>query len=341
MLDDPIVIVGVARTPMGAFQGELASLTASELGAAAIRAAVERAGVGAGGRRRGDHGQRAARRAGPGAGAAGGAQGRACRIATGCTTVNKMCGSAMKAAMLAHDLHRRGQRRHHGRGRHGEHVERAVPDAQGARRLPDGPPDRAGPHVPRRPRGRVRQGPADGHVRRGMRGRVRVHARSAGRVRARVACARAGGQRRRHVRLGDRAGHGRWPQGRRRGRRATSSRRRPTPDKIPSLRPAFRKDGTVTAANSSSISDGAAALVLMRRSEAERRGLDAARDDRRARDACAGAGQVHHRARRRDPQAVRQDGLERRPTSISSRSTKRSRSSRWPRCRTTASRTSG
>ena len=97
-----------------------------------------------------------------------------------------------------------------------------------------------------------------------------------------------------------------------------------SPDKIPLLKPAFRKDGTVTAANSSSISDGAAALVLMRRSEAEKRGLEAARGDRRARDARAGAGVVLDRAGRRHRKALPQDRLDDAATSTSSRSTRRS-----------------
>ena len=103
MNTDPIVIVGVARTPMGAFQGDLKSFTASQLGAAAIRAAVERAQIKleevdevimgcvlpAG------QGQAPARQASLSAGLP---------LAVGCTTVNKMCGSGMKAAMFAHDL---------------------------------------------------------------------------------------------------------------------------------------------------------------------------------------------------------------------------------------------
>ena len=102
MLNDPIVIVGAARTPMGGFQGDFAALAASDLGAVAIRAAVERAGIApadvgktifgcvlpAG------QGQAPARQASLKAGLP---------LATGCTTVNKMCGSAMKAAILAHD----------------------------------------------------------------------------------------------------------------------------------------------------------------------------------------------------------------------------------------------
>src|ERR671930_2372865 len=103
MQSDPIVIVSAARTPMGAFQGELKSFAAPELGAAAIRAAVERARI-----RPEDvqevlmgcvlpagQGQAPARQAALGAGLP---------LATGCTTVNKMCGSGMKAAMLAHDV---------------------------------------------------------------------------------------------------------------------------------------------------------------------------------------------------------------------------------------------
>ena len=103
MQPDPVVIVSAARTPMGAFQGELKGFTAPELGAAAIRAAVERAKT-----RPEDieevimgcvlpagQGQAPARQASLGAGLP---------LSAGCTTINKMCGSGMKAAMLAHDL---------------------------------------------------------------------------------------------------------------------------------------------------------------------------------------------------------------------------------------------
>ena len=102
MNNDPVVIVGLARTPMGGFQGELKGFAAPELGAAAIRAAVERAQIKpedvqeaimgcvlpAG------QGQAPARQAALGGGLP---------LATGCTTVNKMCGSGMKAAMIAFD----------------------------------------------------------------------------------------------------------------------------------------------------------------------------------------------------------------------------------------------
>src|SRR5688500_18782503 len=107
MNSDPVVIVGLARTPMGAFQGELKGFAAPELGAAAIRAAVERANIRpeevpevimgcvlpAG------QGQAPARQAALGAGLP---------LATGCTTINKMCGSGMKAAMLGTDLLKAG-----------------------------------------------------------------------------------------------------------------------------------------------------------------------------------------------------------------------------------------
>src|SRR5260221_738986 len=103
MQNDPVVIVSAARTPMGAFQGELKDFAAPQLGAAAIRAAVERARI------KPDQvqeaimgcvlpagqGQAPARQAALGAGLP---------LSTGSTTVNKMCGSGMKGAMLAHDL---------------------------------------------------------------------------------------------------------------------------------------------------------------------------------------------------------------------------------------------
>ena len=104
---DAIVIVGAARTPMGGFLGDLWRVSAPELGARAISAAVERAGVAAdsvdevlmGCVLPAGQGQAPARQAAIGAGLP---------LATGATTINKMCGSGMKAAMLAHDLLARG-----------------------------------------------------------------------------------------------------------------------------------------------------------------------------------------------------------------------------------------
>src|SRR6185436_14326790 len=103
MPTDPIVIVSAARTPMGGFQGELKGFSAPELGAAAIRAALERAGlkpdevqeVIMGCVLPAGQGQAPARQAALGAGLT---------LSTGCTTINKMCGSGMKAAMFTHDV---------------------------------------------------------------------------------------------------------------------------------------------------------------------------------------------------------------------------------------------
>ncbi len=100
---DPVVIVSAARTPLGRFQGALAALPASSLGAHAIKAAVERSGIGAdaveevlmGNVLQAGQGQAPARQAARGAGLPD---------ATGATTINKVCGSGMKATMLAHDL---------------------------------------------------------------------------------------------------------------------------------------------------------------------------------------------------------------------------------------------
>lgn len=100
--NDPVVIVSAARTPMGGFQGDFKGLTAPQLGAAAIRAAVERAGVADNGVEEvlfgcvlsAGLGQAPARQAALGAGLDKG---------TRCTTLNKMCGSGMEATILGHD----------------------------------------------------------------------------------------------------------------------------------------------------------------------------------------------------------------------------------------------
>src|SRR5947209_8731957 len=102
---DPIVVVGSSRTPMGGFQGELKDVSAPALGAAAIKAAVDRAGLVVGDDKIDEvivgcvlpagQGQAPARQAALGAGLP---------KSVTCTTVNKMCGSGMKAVMLAHDL---------------------------------------------------------------------------------------------------------------------------------------------------------------------------------------------------------------------------------------------
>ncbi|KVU61847.1 acetyl-CoA acetyltransferase [Burkholderia ubonensis] len=268
---DPIVIVGAARTPMGGFQGDLAAATASELGAVAIRAALERAGVPAGQVDEivfgcvlpAGQGQAPARQAALKAGLP---------LAAGATTVNKMCGSGMKAAMFAHDLLVAGSA--------------DVLVAGGMESMSNAP------YLLPKARGGYRMG----------HGQVLDHmfldgledAYDKGRLMGTFAedCAAAYGFTRDAqdafaiaslTRAQQAIESGRFaaevaPVQVRAGKTDTVVSIDEQPgkaklDKIPTLKPAFREGGTVTAANSSSISDGAAALVLMRRSEAERRGL--------------------------------------------------------------------
>jgi acetyl-CoA C-acetyltransferase len=267
---DPIAIVGAARTPMGGFLGDLKDVSAPTLGAQAISAAVERAGIVAdsvdeilmGCVLPAGQGQAPARQAAIGAGLP---------LAAGATTINKMCGSGMKAAMVAHDLLRAGSA--------------DVVVAGGMESMSNAPYllDRA------------RSGYRMGH------GRTLDHmfldgledAYDKGRLMGTFAedCAEAY-QFTRHaqdayalnsleranraIKNGDFA----WeiaPVSVKSGKFETlvATDEQPPkgrPEKIPTLKPAFRDGGTVTAANSSSISDGAAALILMRESDAEKRG---------------------------------------------------------------------
>ncbi len=270
-LQDPVVIVGTARTPIGGFQGELKGATAPDLGATAIRAALQRsrveldavdevvfgcvlpAGLG----------QAPARQAAIGAGLP---------FSTGATTVNKMCGSGMKAVMLTHDLLAAGSA--------------TIGVAGGMESMTNAP------YLLDRARGGYRLG----------HGRVIDHmfldgledAYDKGRLMGTFAedCAEAYQFTREAqdnyavtslTRAQEAIHTGCFdaeitPVTIAAGKSEQSVSRDEQPgkakiDKIPLLKPAFRDGGTVTAANSSSISDGAAALVLMRRSEAERRGL--------------------------------------------------------------------
>jgi acetyl-CoA C-acetyltransferase len=268
---DPIVIVGAARTPIGAFQGDLKELAAPELGSSAIRAAIERASIPpdsveevvfgcvlpAG------LGQAPARQAALGSGLP---------LVTGATTINKMCGSGMKAAMLAHDLLLAGS------------AKTAV--AGGMESMSNAP------YLLDRARGGYRMG----------HGRILDHmfldgledAYDKGRLMGTFAedCAQSYGFTRLAQDEYALASLARAQKATNDGSfaaeivpvtvNAGKTERvvihdelplKATPDKIPHLKPVFREGGTVTAANSSGISDGAAALVLMRRSEAERRGL--------------------------------------------------------------------
>ncbi len=271
MLNDPIVIVSSVRTPMGAFQGDLKNFAAPELGAAAIRAAVERSGIKpeqidevlmgcvlpAG------QGQAPARQASLGAGLP---------LSAGCTTINKMCGSGMKAAMLAHDALAAGTNE--------------IMIAGGMESMTNAPY-----LMPK-----ARAGYRIGHQ------QVMDHmfldgledAYEKGRLMGSFAedCAGSFSFSREEqdrfaitslerAQKANREGWFAWemtPIAIKAGKdeRFVENDEQPFKanfDKIPMLKPAFRKDGTVTAANSSSISDGAAALVMMRRSHAEKLGL--------------------------------------------------------------------
>jgi acetyl-CoA C-acetyltransferase len=268
---DPIVIVSAARTPMGAFQGELKGFSAPELGAAAIRAAVERGKlkpeevqeVLMGCVLPAGQGQAPARQAALGAGLA---------LSAGCTTVNKMCGSGMKAAMLAHDSLVSGC------------VDVVV--AGGMESMTNAP------YLLPKARAGLRMG--HGQVIDHMFYDGLEDAYEKGRLMGSFAEDCAGSYKfsreaqdefaiasLKRAQKANREGWFAWeitPIAIKSGKEQKFVEMDEQPfkadfDKIPTLKPAFRKDGTVTAANSSSISDGAAALVLMRRSTAEQRGL--------------------------------------------------------------------
>ncbi len=272
-MSDPVVIVSVARTPMGGFQGDLAGLTGPELGAVAIRAAVERArlapeqveevimgcvlpaGVG----------QAPARQAALGAGLP---------LSAGCTTVNKVCGSGMKATMLAHDLLLAGTNQVMVAGGM-ESMSNApylLPKARSGYRLGHGQLmdhmflDGLEDSYSKENKGRLMGSFAEdcaGHFSFSREAQDAFAIASTTRAQAAI----NGGDFTWEVVPVKIAG--------RKGEVVVDKDEQPLKaqiDKIGSLKPAFRKDGTVTAANSSSISDGAAALVLMRRSTAEKLG---------------------------------------------------------------------
>ncbi|MGE3162616.1 MAG: acetyl-CoA C-acetyltransferase [Burkholderiales bacterium] len=271
MSQDPIVIVSAARTPMGGFQGELKGFAAPELGAAAIRAALERAKlkpedieeVIMGCVLPAGQGQAPARQAALGAGLPLGA---------GCTTVNKMCGSGMKAAMLAHDALLAGSAE--------------VMVAGGMESMTNAP------YLLPKARAGLRMGHAQALDHMFYDGLEDAYDK--GRLMGSFAedCAQKYAFSReaqdafavRSLERAQKANKEGWfaweitPLALKAGKDEKFMETDEQPfkanlAKIPTLKPAFRKDGTVTAANSSSISDGAAALVLMRRSSAEKRGL--------------------------------------------------------------------
>ncbi|MEE8189865.1 MAG: acetyl-CoA C-acyltransferase [Kiloniellales bacterium] len=271
MTSDPIVIAGMARTAIGGFQGDLAPMTAPQLGAAAIQAALARAGVQAG--EVGEvlmgcvlpagMGQAPARQAAFGAGVP---------ESVGCTTVNKMCGSGMKTAMLAHDLiaagsgeimvaggmesmsnapyllpkARQGYRMGHGQVLDHMFVD-GLEDAYDKGRLMGTYAEDTAQHYQF-----TREAQDDFAIRSLKRAQGASEDGTAAREIVPVTVKTRKGETTVEV---------------------DEQPRNANLDKIPKLRPAFREGGTVTAANSSSISDGAAALVLMKRSQAEKRGL--------------------------------------------------------------------
>ncbi|WJR41228.1 acetyl-CoA C-acyltransferase [Pseudomonas monteilii] len=271
LANDPIVIVSAVRTPMGGLQGDLKSLTAPQLGSAAIRGAVERAGIDAASVEQvlfgcvlpAGQGQAPARQAALGAGL---------DKHTTCTTLNKMCGSGMQAAIMAHDLLLAGTA--------------DVVVAGGMESMTNAP------YLLDKARGGYRMG----------HGKIIDHmfmdgledAYDKGRLMGTFAedCAQANAFSREAqdqfaiaslTRAQDAISSGRFAAEivpvevtESKEKRVIKDDEQPPKarlDKIPQLKPAFREGGTVTAANASSISDGAAALVLMRRSEAEKRSL--------------------------------------------------------------------
>ena len=271
MTTDPVVIASYARTPMGGFQGDFAGTSAIELGAAAVKAAIERAGID------GDQveqifmgcvlpaglGQAPARQAALGAGLPKSVE---------ATTVNKMCGSGMQAAIMAHDALAAGSAdiivaggmesmtnapyllaKHRGGARMGHDV---VKDSMFLDGLEDAYDKGKAMGVFAEDAARDYQFTREAQDEYALRSLSRANeAITSGAFKREIAPVTVQS---------------------RKGEVVIDTDEQPgkaKPDKIPTLKPAFVKDGTVTAANSSSISDGAAALVMTRQSVAEKLGL--------------------------------------------------------------------
>ena len=269
--DDPVVITGYARTPIGSFRGCFSEVSAAELGACAIRAAVQRSGLETddieevimGNILSAGQGQAPARQAALGAGLP---------FATGCTTINKMCGSGMKAVMLAHDLLIAGSNDVMVAGGM-ENMTRApylLPRARSGQRLGhgeildhmflDGLEDAYDKGVLM---GSFAESCADKyHFTRQQQDQYAIES-----LRRAQQASNSGAFDAEVIPV---------TVERRKDELTVAKDEQPFKaeiGKIPHLKPAFRQHGTVTAANSSSISDGAAALTLMRQSTAQRRGL--------------------------------------------------------------------
>ena len=271
MQNDPVIIAAAARTPIGGLLGDFASLTAADLGGVAIKAAVTRAGLTAtdveevifGNCLMAGQGQAPARQASLKGGLP---------LSTHCTTLSKMCGSGMKATMLAHDVILAGSA--------------DIVVAGGMESMTNAP------YLLPKARAGMRMGHGtvydhmflDGLEDAYDKGKLmgvfaeqcadkyaftrEAQDEFALRSLSRALAANQDGSFKWEIAPVTVAG--------RKGDTLIEHDEQPgkaNAEKIPQLKPAFRKDGTVTAANSSSISDGAAALVLMRRSVAEKRGI--------------------------------------------------------------------
>ncbi|GAB3458762.1 acetyl-CoA C-acetyltransferase [Massilia terrae] len=276
-MNDPVVIVGAARTPMGAFQGDFSSKTASDLGAVAIQAAVERAGVKPdavehvyfGNCLMAGQGQAPARQALLKAGLP---------MSTGAVTLSKMCGSAMQAAIFAHDQLVAGSADIVVAGGM-ESMTNApylIPKARGGYRIGHG---MMFDHM-------MLDGLEDAYSKDEKTGGGRSMGTFAEECVAKYQFTREeqdnfaiASVKRAQEATGE--GYFKWELApvtvsSRAGDVVIDKDEGPLKakvDKIPSLKPAFKKDGTVTAASSSSINDGAAALVMMRESKAKELGL--------------------------------------------------------------------
>ena len=265
-----IVIVSGARTPMGGFQGSLSSVAAVDLGAAAIRAAVERAGVAPADVQEVIMGcvlpaglkQGPARQASLNAGLPS---------ATGCTTINKLCGSGMKAVMMAFDSLKAGSN--------------SVMIAGGMESMSNAP------YVMTKARAGLRMGHGeikdhmfldgleDARTGRLMGSFAQETADQYGITREEMDAYAIESLKRAQAAIASGALDAEIVPitvSGRKGEVLVKDDEQPLTanlDKIPGLKPAFRKDGTITAANASSISDGASALLLMTAEEAAKRGL--------------------------------------------------------------------
>lgn len=269
-MSDPIVIVSVARTPMGGMLGSLSGLAAHQLGSVAIKAAVERAGIAPdqidevimGNVLQAGQGQAPARQAALNAGLDK-------RVA--CTTIHKVCGSGMKAAMFGHDLLAVGSAE--------------VVVAGGQESMSNAP------YLMLKGRQGYRYGHSTIYDHMALDGLEDAYQRGTAMGVFAEDCAAKYHFTRdeqdafsieslRRARAATEDGSFKWEiapvtVAGRKGDTVIDTDEAPTkasPEKIPTLKPAFKKDGTITAANASSISDGAAALVMMRASTATKLG---------------------------------------------------------------------